>query len=215
MRLRHITGAEQRIAESVHVVSDPETQRGRWQEVYGNDRPIYVEIGMGKGKFLMDLARQNPQFNYLGVEIYSSVLLKAVQKQEEERLGNVRFLCVDALKLAEILAPGAAAGIYLNFSDPWPKDRHAKRRLTSPRFLAVYDRILAPDGAIEFKTDNRGLFEYSLESIPAAGWEIIYSTFDLHRSGYAEGNVMTEYEEKFAAEGKPICKLVATRRKRE
>ncbi len=215
MRLRHITGAEQRIAESVHVVSDPETQRGRWQEVYGNDRPIYVEIGMGKGKFLMDLARQNPQFNYLGVEIYSSVLLKAVQKQEEERLGNVRFLCVDALKLAEILAPGEAAGIYLNFSDPWPKDRHAKRRLTSPRFLAVYDRILAPDGAIEFKTDNRGLFEYSLESIPAAGWEIIYSTFDLHRSGYAEGNVMTEYEEKFAAEGKPICKLVATRRKRE
>ena len=215
MRLRHITGAEQRIAESVHVVSDPETHRGRWPEVYGNDRPIYVEIGMGKGKFLMDLARQNPQFNYLGVEIYSSVLLKAVQKQEEERLGNVRFLCVDALKLAEILAPGEAAGIYLNFSDPWPKDRHAKRRLTSPRFLAVYDRILAPDGAIEFKTDNRGLFEYSLESIPAAGWEIIYSTFDLHRSGYAEGNVMTEYEEKFAAEGKPICKLVATRRKRE
>ena len=215
MRLRHITGAEQRIAESIHVVSDPEAHRGRWPEVYGNDHPIHVEIGMGKGKFLMELARQNPQINYLGVEIYSSVLLKAVQKQEEEQLPNVRFLCVDALRLADILGPGEAAKIYLNFSDPWPKDRHAKRRLTSPRFLTVYDRILTPDGTVEFKTDNRELFAYSLESVPAAGWEIIYSTFDLHHSEYAEGNVMTEYEEKFAAEGKPICKLVATRRKIE
>ncbi len=215
MRLRHITGAEQRIAESIHVVSEPETYRRRWPEVYGNSSPIHVEIGMGKGKFLMDLARQNPQINYLGVELYSSVLLKALQKQEEEQLPNVRFLCVDAMKLADILGPGEAAKIYLNFSDPWPKDRHAKRRLTSPQFLAVYDRILAADGTVEFKTDNRGLFEYSLESIPAAGWEILYFTFDLHHSEYAEGNVMTEYEEKFASEGKPICKLVATRRKME
>ncbi len=215
MRLRHITGAEQRIAESVHVVSDPEAHKGRWHEIYGNDRPVHVEIGMGKGRFLMELARRNPQINYLGVEVYSSVLLKAVQKQEEELLPNVRFLCADALGLAEMLGPGEASRIYLNFSDPWPKERHAKRRLTSPRFLAVYDRILAPEGTLEFKTDNRELFAYSLESIPSAGWEIVFSTFDLHHSAYAEGNVMTEYEEKFASEGKPICKLVATRRKIE
>ncbi len=215
MRLRHIAGAEQQVAESVYAVSDPQAKRGRWTEVYGSDHPIHVEIGMGKGKFLMELARRNPRVNYLGVERYSSVLLKAVQKQEEERLPNVRFLCGDALELADILSPGEAARIYLNFSDPWPKERHAKRRLTSPRFLAVYDRILTPDGVIEFKTDNRPLFEYSLESISAAGWEIIHSTFDLHHSAYAEGNVMTEYEEKFAAEGKPICKLVASRRKIE
>ena len=215
MRLRHITGAEQRIAESEFVVSAPEAYRGHWAEVFGNDRPIRVEIGMGKGKFIMELARRNPQINYLGVEVYSSVLLRAVQRQEEQKLPNVRFLCVDALRLAEILAPGEAERIYLNFSDPWPKDRHAKRRLTSPRFLAVFDRILAPDGVVEFKTDNRALFDYSLESVPSAGWEIIFSTFDLHHSVYADGNVMTEYEEKFAAEGKPICKLVATRRKKE
>ncbi len=215
MRLRHIPGAEQKIFESGFVISGPEVYRGRWAEVYGNDRPIRLEIGMGKGKFLMELAKRNPQINYLGVELYSSVLLRAVCKQEEERLPNVRFLCTDALKLAEILADGETERIYLNFSDPWPKDRHAKRRLTSPRFLGIYDRILAPDGAVEFKTDNRALFEYSLESLPAAGWEIIFSTFDLYRSGLTDGNVMTEYEEKFAAEGKPICKLVAVRPKKE
>ena len=215
MRLRHIAGAEQRIAESVHVISEPETFRGRWAEVFGNDRPIHLEIGMGKGKFLMEMAERNPQINYIGVEVYSSVLLKAVQKQEEKDLPNVRFLCVDALKLADILGPGEAERIYLNFSDPWPKDRHAKRRLTSPRFLAVYDQILAPEGTVEFKTDNQELFDYSLEAIPAAGWEILYRTRDLHRSEHAAGNIMTEYEEKFAAEGKPICKLVASRRRME
>ncbi len=215
MRLRHIAGAEQRIAESMYVVQTPAEIRGRWAEEFGNNYPIHMEIGMGKGRFLMELAESNPRINYIGVEVYSSVLLKAVQKQETAQLPNIRFLCIDALGLAEVLASGEVEKIYLNFSDPWPKDRHAKRRLTSPRFLKVYDQILAPKGTVEFKTDNRALFDYSMESIPSAGWEILYYTYDLHHSEYAVGNVMTEYEEKFISEGKPICKLVASRQRIE
>ena len=211
MRLRHIPGAEQRIEESVHVVREPELCRGRWAEVFGNGNPVYMEIGMGKGRFLMELAAANPEINYVGVERYSSVLLKAIQKQEELLLPNVRFLREDALELPQMFGPGEVKRIYLNFSDPWPKDRHAKRRLTSPRFMEVYSQILAEDGSVEFKTDNAELFAYSLESIPAAGWRVVMETRDLHHSRYAEGNVMTEYEEKFAAKGNPICKLIAVR----
>ena len=211
MRLRHIKGAEQQIAESPFVIHDPEEQKGHWRDVFGNDHPIEIEVGMGKGKFIMDLAAAHPDVNYLGIERYSSVLLRALQKRAERDLSNIFFLCIDAKEMADYFAPGEVSRIYLNFSDPWPKDRHAKRRLTSPVFMEVYDSILKPDGVIEFKTDNRGLFEYSLESIPAAGWDILPHTFDLHRSDMAEGNVMTEYETKFASEGKPICKLVASR----
>ena len=211
MRLRHIKGAEQQIAESPFVIHDPEEQKGHWRDVFGNDHPIEIEVGMGKGKFIMDLAAAHPDVNYLGIERYSSVLLRALQKRAERDLSNIFFLCIHAKEMADYFAPGEVSRIYLNFSDPWPKDRHAKRRLTSPVFMEVYDSILKPDGVIEFKTDNRGLFEYSLESIPAAGWDILAHTFDLHRSDMAEGNVMTEYETKFASEGKPICKLVASR----
>lgn len=211
MRLRHIPGAEQRIEDSVHVVQTPSGNKGRWALVFGNDNPVHMEIGMGKGRFLMKLAEANPSVNYVGVERYSSVLLKAVEKQEELNLPNVRFLCIDALELPEIFEEGEVKRIYLNFSDPWPKDRHAKRRLTSPRFMKVYDRILAADGSVEFKTDNVGLFEYSLESIPASGWRILMETRDLYHSPYGEGNVMTEYEEKFSSKGNPICKLIAVR----
>lgn len=211
MRLRHIKGAEQQIAESPFVIHDPEEQKGHWRDVFGNDHPIEIEVGMGKGKFIMDLAAAHPDVNYLGIERYSSVLLRALQKRAERDLSNIFFLCIDAKEMADYFAPGEVSRIYLNFSDPWPKDRHAKRRLTSPVFMEVYDSILKPDGVIEFKTDNRGLFECSLESIPAAGWDILAHTFDLHRSDMAEGNVMTEYETKFASEGKPICKLVASR----
>lgn len=211
MRLRHIKGAEQQIAESPYVIQDPAALKGRWNEQFGNDHPLEIEVGMGKGKFIMDLAAANPGINYLGIERYSSVLLRALQKRAELELPNIFFLCIDAAEMASYFAPGEVDRIYLNFSDPWPKDRHAKRRLTSPVFLQVYDSILKPDGLLEFKTDNRGLFEYSLESIPESGWNILDSTFDLHHSPMAEGNVMTEYETKFSSEGKPICKLVASR----
>lgn len=211
MRLRHIPGAEQMIEESPYVIQKPEERKGKWHEIFGNHNPIHIEVGMGKGKFIMELARTNPEINYIGIERYSTVMLKALQKREQLQLSNIYFMCVDAKNMAEIFEPGEVARIYLNFSDPWPKDRHAKRRLTSPQFMEVYDKILSRDGRVEFKTDNRGLFDYSLESVPEAGWKILESTFDLHHSEMAEGNVMTEYETKFAAEGKPICKLTAVR----
>lgn len=211
MRLRHIPGSERQIQESPYVIQNPEEKKGCWAEVFGNENPIHMEIGMGKGKFLMELAGKNPEINYIGVERYPTVLLKAVQKREELELSNICFLCVDAKRLGDIFKAGEVDKIYLNFSDPWPKDRHAKRRLTSPQFMEVYNQVLNRAGVVEFKTDNRLLFEYSLESIPKSGWKIEMQTFDLHHSEYAEGNVMTEYETKFASEGKPICKLIASR----
>ncbi len=211
MRLRHIRGAEERIAESPYVVQNPREMKGVWAQRFGNENPIEIEVGMGKGKFIMELAQKNPHKNYIGIERYSSVLLRGLEKREQLELTNIWFLCIDAREMTEIFAPGEVSRIYLNFSDPWPKDRHAKRRLTSPEFMKVYDQILAEEGTVEFKTDNRGLFDYSLEAIPEAGWTIRQYTFDLHHSEMAEGNVMTEYETKFAAEGKPICKLTAAR----
>ena len=211
MRLRHIRGAEETIAESPYVIQEPELHKGSWNQVFGNDNPIQIEVGMGKGRFIMELAKQNPDINYIGIERYSSVLLRGLQKRAQLELNNIYFMCIDAKTLPDIFAPCEVSRIYLNFSDPWPKDRHAKRRLTSPAFMGVYGKILAPGGTVEFKTDNRELFEYSLESIPASGWTILSHTFDLHNSPMAEGNVMTEYEMKFAGEGKPICRLVASK----
>lgn len=211
MRLRHIQGAEETIASSPFVIQEPEQRRGVWDQVFGNSNPLEIEVGMGKGRFIMEKAGNNPGINYIGIERYSSVLLRGLEKRRELDLNNIYFMCIDAKDMGDIFAPGEVSRIYLNFSDPWPKDRHAKRRLTSPAFLAVYHKILAPEGVVEFKTDNRGLFDYSLESIPASGWEIMEHTFDLLNSPMAEGNVMTEYEMKFASQGKPICKLTARR----
>ena len=212
MRLRHIKGAEEQIAGSPYVVQNPKNLKGKWHTLFGNGNPIRIEVGMGKGKFIMELAAKNPDVNYVGIERYSSVLLRGLQKRGEMELSNIYFMRLDALELEEVFAPSEVDRIYLNFSDPWPKDRHAKRRLTSDRFLAVYDKILKTDGIIEFKTDNQDLFRYSLESIPEAGWKVREHTYDLHRSSMASENVMTEYEMKFCSEGKPICKLTASRK---
>lgn len=211
MRLRHIRGAEDAIAASPYVIQDPAQYRGKFHELFGNDHPIRLEVGMGKGKFIMELAKQNPEVNYIGIERYPSVLLRALQKREELELPNIYFMCIDAIQLSEVFAPEEVEKIYLNFSDPWPKDRHARRRLTSPEFMKVYDSVLHKDGVVEFKTDNQGLFTYSLDSIPEAGWIIDAFTRDLHHSEMNEGNVMTEYEEKFSSMGNPICKLIASR----
>ena len=211
MRLRHIRGAEEAVAESPYVIRQPLQYRGRFAELFGNDHPIEIEVGMGKGKFIMELAGRHPDVNFIGIERYPSVLLRALKKRGELELPNIYFLCVDARELTDIFAPGEVDRIYLNFSDPWPKDRHAKRRLTSPDFMRVYDAVFVWDGRLEFKTDNQELFTYSLRSIPEAGWRIEAFTRDLHHSELAEGNVMTEYETKFSAMGNPICKLVASR----
>ena len=208
MRLRNIKGADEAINNSIYCILYPSQQKGCWHEFLGNDRPIHIEVGMGKGRFLMELAAQNPDINYIGIERYTSVLLRAVQKMDEAPLPNVHFLCIDAANLNEIFDEGEVDRIYLNFSDPWPKDRHAKRRLTSRQFLARYDEVLDRGSKIIFKTDNRPLFDFSLEEAEEAGWTILLHTFDLHHSEYVAGNIMTEYEEKFVAKGNPICKMV-------
>lgn len=212
MRLRNIPGADKAIEESEYCFNNPETLKGRWQEQFPAVRPLYIEIGMGKGRFIMEMAARNPNINFLGIERYSSVLLRALQKMEQTPLPNLKFICMDAAELEEVFAPGEVSRIYLNFSDPWPKDRHAKRRLTSRQFFFRYHNILAKDGRLEFKTDNQDLFDFSLAEIPESGWRLDAFTRDLHRDPVLnEGNIMTEYEEKFSSLGNPICKLIASR----
>ena len=197
MRLRNIPGADQVVSNSAFCIQNPTELRDKWNEFLGNSNPIHIEVGMGKGRFIMNLAALNPDINYIGIERYTSVLLRAVQKMEENPLPNVHFLCIDAATLPEIFGKGEVERIYLNFSDPWPKDRHARRRLTSHEFLDRYDQFLSTDGRIEFKTDNQDLFTFSLQEIEESDvWHLDASTRDLHNDAILnEGNVMTEYEE--------------------
>lgn len=212
MRLRNIPGADEAIADSPHCILEPMAEKGRWHLIFGNENPIHIEIGMGKGQFIMKLAKEHPDINYIGIERYSSVLLRALQKMEIEPLPNIRFLCMDASIITEVFDKEEVAKIYLNFSDPWPKERHAKRRLTSRQFFERYDKILAGNGVVEFKTDNDDLFAFSMEEVAEAGWTLDAHTFDLHHDPVLnEGNVMTEYEEKFSSLGHPIHKLIARR----
>lgn len=212
MRLKNVPGSREVIAESRFVIHNPEEKKGKWAEVFGNAAPLHIEIGMGKGRFLMDMAKLHPEVNYVGIEKYSSVLLRAIQKMEEEELPNVRFIRMDAEEITNVFGREEVDRIYLNFSDPWPKDRHAKRRLPSRQFLARYDEILKKDGTIEFKTDNRLLFDFALEELEPAGWKADVVTFDLHGDEtLVQGNVMTEYEERFSSMGNPICKYIIRR----
>lgn len=212
MRLRNISGSKDVIAQSPMVIHDPKQHKGDWKKVFDNDYPIRIEVGMGKGKFIYQSAKENPQINYIGIEKYSSVLLRALQKMEQEPLPNLLFIRMDAEEIAEIFGEGEIDRIYLNFSDPWPKDRHAKRRLPSREFLRRYDEILIPDGVIEFKTDNHDLFQFALDELEPAGWKILQMTEDLHNNAQMmEGNVMTEYEERFSSKGNPIYKYVIAR----
>lgn len=211
MRLRNVPGARETIIESPLSVQNADRLKGNWAEEFGNNHPIYIEVGMGKGKFIVEMAKRNPQMNYIGIEKYSSVFVRAVEKLDDFEQDNLRLIRMDAENIEDVFDKEEVAGIYLNFSDPWPKDRHAKRRLTSTRFLERYNQILAADGRVIFKTDNRELFDFSLEQVKEAGWILENYTYDLHHSEYMEGNVMTEYEEKFSAKGNPICRLCAYR----
>lgn len=214
MRLRNIPGSREIIAASDYVIHAPEEHKGKWSELFPKRQPLHLEVGMGKGRFLMDMARLHPDVNYIGIEMYDSVLLRALQKMEErkeagEELSNVFFMRMDARLLPDVFERGEVEKIYLNFSDPWPKARNAKRRLTSRQFLGRYAQVLAESGTVEFKTDNQELFAFSLEEVPEAGWTLLASTRDLHHDAMLmQGNVMTEYEEKFSSMGNPICKMI-------
>lgn len=209
MRLRNIPGAREAIGSSEYVIPEENECAGKWRELFGNDRPIHIEIGTGKGRFLMELAALHPEINYVGIEKYSSVLFRAVQKMEENPLPNVQFIRMDAEHILRYFGEEEVERIYLNFSDPWPKERHAKRRLVSREFLDRYRVLLKPDGHLEFKTDNRALFDFGVEQTEPARWEIMEITYDLHHDEKMNaGNIMTEYEERFSAQGNPICKYV-------
>ena len=233
MRLRNIPRAEGVLKAHPIVVKNEKAFRGRWNQEFGNSNPIHIEIGMGKGSFLLTMAKQKPEVNYIGIERYSSVLLRAVEKYEGrhgrdgilavnegtewdfkiyEDYPNIRFVCADAAEVEELFDAGEVAKIYLNFSDPWPKKRHARRRLTSREFLERYEKILSDEGIVEFKTDNSELFRYSLGEIEEAGWRLADCTWDLHSDERMNrGNVMKEYEAKFSGMGNPIHKLTAVR----
>lgn len=211
MRLRNVKGSREVIAEDPHVVHEPEKLKGHWKDFYGNRNPIHIEIGMGKGRFIRELAKLNPQINYIGIEKYSSVLIRALEKINQEDLKNLVFIRMDAEEINQVFSKNEVDRIYLNFSDPWPKEKHAKRRLTSRQFLERYHQFLSVDGKVKFKTDNHDLFIFSLEELEASGWTLSSCSYDLHHSEYADGNIMTEYEEKFSGEGKPIHFFTADR----
>ena len=211
MRLRKVKNAKERleINNNPFYISEPEKNKGSWNELFNNDNPIHIEIGCGKGQFISTLAKLNPDINYIAIEKFDSVLLRCLEKVIDSDLTNLKLCVMDAAMISNYFSESEVKRIYLNFSDPWPKKHHAKRRLTSPLFLEQYKLILDKKGEIFFKTDNRGLFEYSLESISNNGYSISNISLDLHKDleKYPD-NITTEFEDKWSKLG-PIYRLEA------
>ena len=205
MRQRNIKNLDQKIRRnSTFLVTDPESCRGRWREVFGNNAPVYLEIGCGKGRFIALRAAAFPEKNFIAVEGQSNVALRALQKAEICHFDNLRIFIDYVDDLGRYFEPGEMAGIYLNFSDPWPKARHAKRRLTYREKLKNYRSVMSPEGTIEFKTDNDGLFAFTIDEIRNAGFSIWEMTTDLAASTFESKLFTTEYEERFGSAGKNI-----------
>ena len=205
MRVRNVKNKKEIISNSIYTIDNPESYKGKWQTLFNNNNPIYLEIGMGKGKFILENAKNNPNINYIGIEKNGSVLSYAIKKIEEYKLNNLKLICFDANKIDEIFYKDIDL-LYLNFSDPWPKNRHEKRRLTSNSFLEKYDKIFKKDRLIEMKTDNQGLFEYSLISLVNNGYKIEDISLDLtNKEDFI--NVRTEYEEKYILKNNRIYYL--------
>lgn len=211
MRMRKKKNLDVRLERCASVmVPEPTALRGKWSALFGNDNPIRLEIGCGKGRFILESAQREPDVNFIAIEREEGALIMATEKAVQMQLPNLRFLSFDAAALREIFAPGEVSLIYLNFSDPWPPNRQRKRRLTWRTFLTVYDEILAETGAIFFKTDNQRLFEWSLGELCQNGWLLQNISLDLHHSDY--DNIMTEYEEKFSSQGSRIYRVEARKR---
>ncbi len=207
MRLKNVKGANEIIIKGKYYIPNPEDNINNWHKIFSNNNPINIEIGIGKGDFIIENALKYPNINFIGIEKYDSVIVRAIQKSNELELNNLKIIRMDAINLANIFNKEIDT-IYLNFSDPWPKDRHAKRRLTSPIFLNIYDKVFKNDNKIIMKTDNINLFNYSIETLKKHGYKITYQTNDLHKENTID-NIMTEYEKKFTKKGIRINKLIA------
>jgi tRNA (guanine-N7-)-methyltransferase len=209
MRLRKVKNASNIINNSDYIINRPQELKGNWGKCFSNENPIHIEIGMGKGQFIINMAIKYPDINFIGIEKYDSVLVRAVEKLENQEIkpNNLKLILLDAKDIAEIFDREISV-IYLNFSDPWPKAKHTKRRLTSKDFLEKFDLVFKNEKMIIQKTDNIDLFQFSIESLKEYGYEITNITYDLHRD-FTEDNIMTEYEEKFQKKGILICKLTA------
>ena len=212
MRLKNVKGANEIIINGTYYIDNPYQYKGIWSQCFGNNNPIHVEIGMGKGDFIIENALRYKDINFIGIEKYDSVIVRAIQKSNDLEINNLKIIRVDANKLDSIFDKEIDT-IYLNFSDPWPKDRHAKRRLTSSIFLDIYDKVFKDRSRIVMKTDNINLFDYSLESLTNYGYDIVYKTNDLDSK--SDENIMTEYEKRFYNLGVKINKLEAIKQKRD
>lgn len=205
MRQRKAKNLDTKLAAYEHLcVDEPKSMKGKWKELFGNDNEIYLELGCGKGQFSSRQAKEHPDRNYIAVEGHETVVLRALEKAEAAEIQNIKFVLQYIQDITEFFEEGELAGIYLNFSDPWPKERHAKRRLTHTRYLKGYEKVVKSGGFVEFKTDNDGLFEFSMEEIEANGYEVTEFSRDLHTTQFESKNFTTEYEEKFKALGKNI-----------
>ncbi|MDD4831389.1 MAG: tRNA (guanosine(46)-N7)-methyltransferase TrmB [Tenericutes bacterium] len=202
MRLRNIKGAKEIVQNSKYIVNNYKEYKGKWNKIFDNNNPIHLEIGMGKGKFILENALKNPNINYIGIEKYDSVLYKAIKKIDEVNINNLKIISCDALELMDIFNSEIDC-IYLNFSDPWHKDRHSKRRLTSEVYLNIYDSIFKNNNHIILKTDNRNLFEFSIETLSMDRYIFKEVNLDLHNSNIRD-IITTEYEDKFVSKGNII-----------
>ena len=209
MRLRNVKNAKEIVNNSDYVIKEPQLYKGKYKEIFKNNNPLRIEIGMGKGNFIIDMALKNPNINFIGIERYESVMCRALEKLEDKEIPNLRLICCDALELGDIFSKEVEI-IYLNFSDPWPKKRHAKRRLTSNVFLPIYDKVFQGDCVIIQKTDNVGLFESSIVSLSTYGYVIEEISLDLASTGME--NSLTEYEAKFMSQGIKINYLKARKK---
>ncbi len=209
MRMRKKKNCSARMERCSDIwIKNPEENKGKWSSVFGNDNPIHIEIGCGKGNFILGMAKMYPEVNFIGIEKVEDVLVMAMEKVTDAELNNVLFMDMDAERIEEFFTKGEIERIYLNFSDPWKKKKQAKRRLTHKNFLDKYKNVLNEGDYIYFKTDNRPLFEFSLNSFCEENYKLSNISLDLHNSNF-EGNVMTEYEERFSKMGMPIYRLEA------
>lgn len=210
MRVRKKKNCDIRLEKSGSLwIKNPQELKGCWAKEFGNSNPIYIEIGCGKGKFICEMAEKYPDINFIAIEVVKDVMVIAMEKAEPMKLSNLRFIIADASGLCDFFEKGEIGRIYLNFSDPWKKRKQAKRRLTHKNFLDIYKKVLNNGDFICFKTDNKALFEFSLNSFAEENFKMSEIRFDLHNSDF-EDNVMTEYETKFAEQGMPIYRVCAT-----